>query len=118
MGEGLAAALEPAAEAAEEGAREQKRAATAARRAARRERESPGDEGTSQRTQSVLNSLSTGAERLSAAVGDLRRVLVRTMSERGLSVRQIADRLGVSHQRVSVLLARGRPAPARVRSKR
>ena len=109
MGEGLATALDEAASAAEDGAREQRRVAAIARRAAHRERESPGEPGTAARAQSVLTALGASAERLAASVGGLRRALVRAFAESGMSVRQIADRLGVSHQRVSVLLSRARP---------
>ena len=49
---------------------------------------------------------------LGAATARLRTTLARALRAEGLTVREIAALFGVSHQRVSELLARTAPAPA------
>lgn len=109
----LAATLERAADAAEASARDQQRAAVVARDAAQHRREdwpidAPETAGT---LRLVLELLGTSAERLAAAVGGLRRAWAAALAEQGLSIRRIGERLGVSHQRVSVLLTRHSNGP-------
>jgi len=60
-----------------------------------------------------LVSLSTRTlSSLSAATARVRTSLARALRAEGLTVREIAALFGVSHQRVSELLARTAPAPA------
>jgi transposase len=56
----------------------------------------------------VLDLLGGSAERLAAAVGGIRRAWAASLAEQGVSIRQIGERFGVSHQRVSALLTRHR----------
>ena len=59
-----------------------------------------------------LVTLSTRAlSSLGAATSHLRTTLARALRAEGLTVREIAALFGVSHQRVSELLARTAPAP-------
>jgi hypothetical protein len=61
-----------------------------------------------------LVSLSTRAlSSLGEATARVRTTLARALRAEGLTVREIAAIFGVSHQRVSELLARTAPAPAR-----
>lgn len=110
----IASTLERAADAAEESASEQQQAADVAREAARGRRlddwpvEGPQLTGA---VRLVLNLLGSSAERLAGAVGGLRREWAAALAEEGVSIRQIGERLGVSHQRVSALLSRHRNGP-------
>jgi hypothetical protein len=59
-----------------------------------------------------LVSLSTRTlSRLGVATAKVRTTLARALRSEGLTVREIAALFGVSHQRVSELLARSAPAP-------
>lgn len=105
--EALATALDEAAETAELSAQEQQDAAEAARETADAVRaHEAGPHVSADRIRVVLHLLGQSAQRLSGAAGVVRRTWARTLSEDGLSIRQIGERLGVSHQRVSVLLSR------------
>ncbi|WP_019875235.1 helix-turn-helix domain-containing protein [Sporichthya polymorpha] len=101
----LVTVLEDVATAAEDGAREQSRLAAAARAAAREQR---GEHRPSQRdaVRRVLAAVAAQADRFTAAAGSLRRTWAAALAAQGMSRRQIATHLGVSHQRVSALLAR------------
>lgn len=106
-GDELTATLERIADAAEDQARAQIRVAAAARAAARKRTGGPLSEATGRRVREVLDLVATSTERMVGAAGELRRVWAATLAAQGLSGREIAIRLGVSHQRVSVLLGRG-----------
>ena len=102
----FAAALERVAEAAEDGIVLQGRVAAEARGMARGARLQAGSGAASNRVRDVLDLLGSGTDRLVTAAAELRRAWAAALAAEGLSGRQIADRLGVSHQRVSVLLGR------------
>src|SRR4051794_17390841 len=110
----LTKSLDRTANVAEDGAREQQRAAAVARRAAQdRRSKHAGGATTAESIRSVLDLLGRSSEHLAAAVADLRRVWARTLADEGLSLRNIGQRLGVSHQRVSILLTRHRDSANR-----
>jgi hypothetical protein len=52
----------------------------------------------------VLEPVAAATTQLSAAAGRLRRAIVNALLADGLRVKQIADVLGVSHQRISRIL--------------
>lgn len=110
----LADSLEQAADVAERGAREQGEAAATARDAARRHRTDPaaGADAATGAVRRVLGVLLGNAERLGATAGSLRRAWAAALAAEGLSLRAIGERLGVSHQRVSVLLRGHHDDPA------
>ena len=109
-GDAVADALEQAADTAEDTARDQHHAAVAAREAARGRRGDTAvdDPATTRVVGNVLHLLGRSAERLAATVGTVRRAWARALADENFSIRQIGARLGVSHQRVSALLARHR----------
>jgi hypothetical protein len=101
-----AAALNELADAADDTAREQHEVAVASRRLSHeRDRGASwreiADGGTLQR---LLGHIGASARRLSAVGNGLRRALAVVLSAEGLTTRQIGERFGVSHQRVSSLL--------------
>lgn len=49
----------------------------------------------------LLGRLASVSARLATATGSLRRLVARALVDEGLRVGEIAERLGVSHQRVS-----------------
>ena len=108
----LAAALERLARAIEENSREQARAIREARAAARHERRRARQEPPGPKVREVLDLVSANTERMMTAAAELRRAWAAALAEQGLTRRQIATHLGVSHQRVSALLNRnGAVAP-------
>lgn len=107
----IASTLERTADAAEDAARDQQRAAGVAREAAQARRQDEWPVDGPQLTGAlglVLDLLGGSAERLAASVGGLRRVWAAALVEQGFSIRQVGERLGVSHQRVAALLSRHR----------
>jgi hypothetical protein len=107
----IASTLERTADTAEDAARDQHRAADVAREAARARRQNDWPVDGPQLTGAlalVLELLGGSAERLAASVGGLRRAWAAALAEQGVSIRQIGERLGVSHQRVSASLTRHR----------
>ena len=107
----LAATLDRVADTADEAAGDQRMAARIARDTARGRRSNRVDEPSDTRAvRQVLELLGRSADRLNRAAGGLRRAWAAALAEQGLSVRQIGERLGVTHQRVSALLTRRRQA--------
>lgn len=107
----IASTLEQTADTAEDSARDQQRAADIAREAAQSYRRNDQPVDRPQLTGAlrlVLDLIGSSAERLAASAGGLRRAWAAALAEQGVSIRQIGERLGVSHQRVSALLSRHR----------
>lgn len=102
----MSSALEEVAATAEEVASDQRRVARRARTMQRRR-----DQGWSwarildrEGAPGLLELLRGSTRRLSGVTGRLARVLARELSGEGESQRRIAQRLGVTHQRISTLL--------------
>lgn len=109
----MASSLEEVAAAAEEAARDKHEVARRAR-AMQRKR----DRGWSwsrileaEGSPSVIEIVRRGAQRAAEAKTTLATVLARELSREGLSRRQIAQRLHVTHQRVSAMLNRHNGSP-------
>jgi len=107
----LAMTLDRVADTADKAAGEQRQAAEMARDTAHGRRNNGIDDtGTTQSVRRVLELLGRSTEHLTAAAAGLRRAWAAALAEDGLSIRQIGERLGVTHQRVSALLTRHRHA--------
>ena len=107
MGKRDAAAFREVAAAADMTAREQRRVASLARRIAdQRERAVPWativEKGT---VSSLAELLVRGANRLRVAASRVRRAAASGLLGEGLTTRQVGRRFGVSHQRISALVA-------------
>ena len=109
----MAGALDQIAVAADETALDQQRLARRARSMSRQrgrgwswsqilERE---------RQPGLLLLLTRSARRLHEVSGRFRPTLAKALGDEGLSTRQIAKALGVTHQRISAMLNRPRPKP-------
>ncbi|MGI8808588.1 MAG: hypothetical protein ACR2KK_12225 [Acidimicrobiales bacterium] len=101
----MATALLDLAEAAEETARDQQKVA---RRARALDRERGRGVSWAQLLErgslsGLLDLLAASATRILDTTGNLRRVIVDSLGDEGLSTRQIARWMGVSHQRISAL---------------
>jgi|GEM_PF-5062247 len=107
-------ALTEVAEVAEEVADAQRRVAREARAAARARRNGAtwSQLVESGKVQRLLGSLGAGAARLARAAGRLRAAVLGGLSKEGWTTRRIGARLGISHQRVSALRARGDDLPS------
>jgi hypothetical protein len=105
-GDPAVAALNEVADVADDTAREQHAVAVASRRLSRERAQGASwreiaDGG---RPRTLLGLIGASARRLSVVGNGLRRALVVAMAGEGLTTRQIGERFGVSHQRVSSLL--------------
>jgi transcriptional regulator of aromatic amino acid metabolism len=58
---------------------------------------------------SLVHLLSASLRRLTETSGRFRAAVAIALAREGLSTRQIASRLGVTHQRVSAMLSRPKP---------
>lgn len=102
-GDPVLSALDRVADVAEHEAAVQARVATAARTAAD-ERRAGGGDGFGKRVRDVIDLVAGSTERLVGGAAELRRAWAAHLAAQGLSRREIAERLGVTRQRVSVLL--------------
>lgn len=108
MADGDATAIREVAEAAETTAREQTRVAAIARRIADQRQAGVPWVAITQKgaIRALIDSLGAGAIRLRGAGAKLRRAWARGLLNEGLTTRQVGQRFGISHQRVSALLSR------------
>ena len=108
-GDALATTLDRVADTVEEAAHDQQQAARIARDTAAVRRRGGGDDlSTTRSVRQVLDLLARSADLLTSGAGALRRGWAAALADEGLSIRQIGERLGVTHQRVSALLTRHR----------
>lgn len=103
-GDPVLSALNRVAEVAEREAQVQVELATAARTAVTERRAGQGGDGFGHRVRGVIDLLAGSTERLVGGAAELRRAWAAHLAGEGLSRREIAERLGVTRQRVSVLL--------------
>lgn len=111
----MTAALEELAAAADEVADDQRRVARRAR-AMQRQRDrgrSWADILDGESEPRLLGLLRGSTRRLADSTARLAQTLAHGLVREGESRRQIARRLGVTHQRISAMLTQGRPAAAR-----
>jgi hypothetical protein len=109
----MAGALDQIAEAADETALDQQRLARRARSMSRQRRLGWSWEQILQRERQpgLLILLTRSARRLHEVSGRFRPALAKALGDEGLSTRQIAKMLGVTHQRISAMLNRPGPKP-------
>ena len=101
--------LEEVAEAAEETAREQRQVARTARAVDRELQQGMSWSAILNHRSGTLlvQLLARSGRRILVATSTLRRVIIGALADDGLSTRQIAKLLGVTHQRVSAMRDRG-----------
>jgi transcriptional regulator of aromatic amino acid metabolism len=109
----MAGALDQIAEAADETALDQQRLARRARSMSRQRRLGWSWEQILQRERQpgLLSLLTRSVRRLHEVSGRFRPALAKALGDEGLSTRQIAKMLGVTHQRISAMLNRPGPKP-------
>jgi hypothetical protein len=109
----MAGALDQIAEAADETARDQQRLARRARSMGRQRRLgwSWSQILERERQPGLLALMTRSARRLHEVSGRFRPTLAKALGDEGLSTRQIAKMLGVTHQRISAMLNRRGPKP-------
>jgi hypothetical protein len=109
----MAGALDQIAEAADETALDQQRLARRARSMSRQRRLGWSWSQILQRERQpgLLILLTRSARRLHEVSGRFRPALAEALGDEGLSTRQIATMLGVTHQRISAMLNRRGPKP-------
>ena len=107
------AALDEVADAADETALDQQRLARRARSMSRQRRLGWSWEQILERERQpgLLVLLTRSARRLNEVSGQFRPALAKALDDEGLSTRQIAKRLGVTHQRISAMLKVPGPEP-------
>ena len=111
--EPMAGALDQLAEAADETALDQQRLARRARAMIRQRRLGWSWSQILEREHQpgLLMLLGRSARRLHEVSGQFRPALAKALGEEGLSTRQVATMLGVTHQRISAMLHRPAPKP-------
>jgi len=109
----MAGALDQIAEAADETALDQQRLARRARSMTRRRRLgwSWSQILERERQPGLLILLTRSARRLHEVNGRFRPAFAKALGDEGLSTRQIAKTLGVTHQRISAMLKEPGPKP-------
>jgi hypothetical protein len=102
------AALDGVAEAAEATVVEQREVADTSRRLGREHERGASwvQIARGESAQRLLSLLGMSARRVVESASSFRRALAVALAEGGLTTRQIAERFGVSHQRISSLLRR------------
>lgn len=107
-GRQAATVMDEVAATAETVAADQRRLAGSARATARRWRNGGSWSGLSEQgtPQEIVGGLSSGAADMAMAVAGLREALFRALVAEGWTIRRVGRYFGVSHQRVSSMLAR------------
>lgn len=101
--------LEELADAADRAARDQRRIASTARRLGRERRQGASWSDLLDRDErpGLVQLVAQSARHVTEMTNRFRHSLVKALTSEGLSTRDIARRLGVSHQRISAMLRRG-----------
>ena len=100
--------LEVVEQTAEQTALEQQRVAASARALRQQARERPWSMVFDRSDQPLLHLMGGSVRRLGETNSRFRAALARALAIEGLSTRQIAARLGVTHQRISAMLGRAK----------